>query len=39
MLVDWLGDQEEIAHVVAENILVINITKGEMSEYRQALSM
>ena len=30
--------QEEIAHVVNENILVINIARVEMSESRQALT-
>ena len=29
---------DEIAHVVDENILVINITRVEMSENRQALN-
>ena len=31
-------NQEEIAHVVDENILVINITRVEMSGNRQALN-
>ena len=31
-------NQEEIAHVVDENIWVINITRVEMSENRQALN-
>ena len=30
--------EEEIAHVVDENISVINIIRVEMSEYRQALN-
>ena len=30
--------QEEIAHVVDENIAVMNITREEMSEERQALN-
>ena len=32
----WAKSQEEIAHVVDENIYVINITRVEMSKYWQA---
>ena len=38
VLVDYQKGQEEIIYVVYENISVINITRVEMSENRQALN-
>ena len=38
MLVGKLKVKEEIAHVVNENVSVINITRVEMLENRQALN-